>query len=123
MAVCERLAGITGLTVDGNAYMVVSDVTWSPSDVRRETLVGLDSVHGYSEVPVQGYIEATLRDSGDNSVAAFNAMVCVEVQVTLANGKLVGGASLWTVNVQEVRAAEGTFVVRWEGNDISETFA
>lgn len=123
MAVCERLAGITGLTVDGNAYMVVSDVTWSPSTVRRETLVGLDSVHGYSEVPVQGFIEATLRDSGDNSVAAFNGMVCVEVQVTLANGKLVGGASLWTVNVQEVRAAEATFVVRWEGNDISETFA
>ena len=123
MAVCERLAGITGLTVDGNAYMVVSDVTWSPSSVRRETLVGLDTVHGYSEVPIQGYIEATLRDSGDNSVKAFNQQVCVEVQVTLANGKLVGGASLWTVNVQEVRAAEGTFVVRWEGVDISETFA
>lgn len=120
---CERLAGITGLTVDGNAYMVVSDVTWSPSSVRRETLVGLDSVHGYSEVPVQGFIEATLRDSGSISVAAFNQQACVEVQVSLANGKLVGGAALWTINVQEVRAAEGTFVVRWEGTDIVETFA
>lgn len=123
MAVCERLAGITGLTVDGNAYMVVSDVVWSPSTVRRETLVGLDSVHGFSEVPVQGFIEATLRDSGTLSVASFNQMSCNEVQVTLANGKLVGGAALWTVNVQEVRAAEGTFVVRFEGNDVSETFA
>lgn len=120
---CERLAGITGITVDGNAYMVVSDVTWSPSSVRRETLVGLDSVHGYSEVPVQGFIEATLRDSGSISVAAFNQQACVEVQVSLANGKLVGGAALWTINVQEVRAAEGTFVVRWEGTDIVETFA
>jgi hypothetical protein len=123
MAVCERLAGITGLTIDGNAYMVVSDVTWSPSDVTRTTLVGLDAVHGFEERPIAGYIEATLRDSGAMSVKDFNGMVCVEVQVTLANGKLVGGASLWTVNVQEVRAAEGTFVVRFEGNDISETFA
>ena len=120
---CERLAGITGLTVDGNAYMVVSDITWSPSWLRRETLTGLDSVHGYSEVPVAGFIEATLRDSSAISVADFNAMTCVEVQVTLANGKLVGGASLWTVNVQEVRAAEGTFVVRWEGDQVAETFA
>lgn len=123
MAVCERLAGITGLTIDGDAYMVVSDVTWSPSTVTRTTLVGLDSVHGYEERPIQGFIEATLRDSGSMSVRDFNAMVCVEVQVTLANGKLVGGASLWSVNVQEVRAAEGTFVCRFEGNDVSETFA
>lgn len=123
MAVCERLAGITGLTIDGNAFMVVSDVTWSPSNVTRTTLVGLDAVHGYEERPIQGFIEATLRDSGTNSVAGFNQMVCVEVQVTLANGKLVGGASLWSVNVQEVRAAEGTFVVRFEGNDVSETYA
>jgi hypothetical protein len=120
---CLRLAGITGLTIDGNAYMVVSDVTWSPSDVTRTTLVGLDSVHGFEERPIQGFIEATLRDSGNLSVKDFNGMVCVEVQVTLANGKLVGGAALWTVNVQEVRAAEGTFVVRFEGNDVSETFA
>lgn len=120
---CERLAGITGLTVDGNAYMVVSDVTWSPSTKRRQTLTGLDGVHGYEELPVGGFIEATLRDSSSLSVKGFNDQVCVEVQVTLANGKLVGGASLWTVNVQEARAAEGTFTVRWEGDDVSETFA
>ena len=120
---CERLAGITGLTVDGNAYMVVSDITWSPSTIRRETLTGLDSVHGYSEVPVAGFIEATVRDSAAISVADFNAMACVEVQVTLANGKLVGGAALWTVNVQEVRAAEGTFVGRGDGDQVAETFA
>ena len=123
MAVCERLAGITGLSIDGDAYMVVSDVTWSPSNVARTTLVGLDAVHGFEEKPIFGFIEATLRDSGNMSVKDFNAMVCVEVQVTLANGKLVGGASLWSVNVQEVRAAEGTFVIRFEGNDVSETFA
>jgi|SRR6516225_9396988 hypothetical protein len=123
MASCERLAGITSLTVDGTPYMVVSDVTWSPSKVKRETLLGLDSVHGFSEVPIQGYIEATLRDSGTIAVGSFNAMSCVEVQVLLANGKIVGGTSMWNTSALEVRAAEGTFQVRFDGVDVSETFA
>ena len=123
MPQCERLSGITGLTIDGTPYMVVSDVTWSPVRWRRETLVGLDSVHGFSEVPIQGYIEATLRDAGDLSVDSFNEMRCVEVQVQLANGKVVGGANMWNTSALEVRAAEGTFQVRFDGTDVAETFA
>jgi hypothetical protein len=123
MPQCARLAGITGLTIDGNAYMVVSDVTWSPVRWRRETLAGLDSIHGFSEVPLQGYVEATLRDAGDLSVESFNEMRCVEVLVTLANGKVVGGANMWCVSALEVRAAEGTFQVRFDGTDVAETFA
>ena len=117
---CERLAGVTGLTIDGNAYMVVSDVTWSPGVWKRETLTGLDSVHGFSEVPLAGFIEATLRDSSDITVGDFTAMRCVEVMITLANGKVVGGANLWNTTALEVRAAEGTFQVKFEGTDISE---
>ena len=121
MPTCERLAGITGLTIDGTAYMVVSDVTWSPVRWRRETLAGLDAIHGFSEVPVQGYIEATLRDAGDMVIESFNEMRCVEVLVTLANGKVVGGANMWCVSALEVRAAEATFQVRFDGTDVSET--
>lgn len=123
MPTCERLAGITGLTIDGTPYMVVSDVTWSPMRFRRETLAGLDAIHGFSEVPVQGYVEATVRDAGDLSVQSFNDMTCVEVLVSLANGKVVGGANMWCVSVLEVRAAEGTFQVRFDGVDVSETFS
>lgn len=120
MANCERLAGITSVTIDGTAYMVVSDVTWSPAKWKRETLVGLDSVHGFSEVPIQGYIEATLRDSGSITVGDFNNMRCSEVQVALANGKIVTGASMWNTSALEVRAAEGTFQVRFDGVNVSE---
>lgn len=120
MAACERLAGVTGLSIDGTSYMVVSDVTWSPAKWKRETLLGLDSVHGYSEVPNQGYIEATLRDSGHITVGDFNLMRCVEVQVQLANGKIVAGSNMWNTAALEVRAAEGTFQVRFDGIDVSE---
>jgi len=123
MASCERLAGITGVFIDGTSYMVVSDVTWSPAKWKRETLVGLDSVHGFSEVPIQGYIEATLRDSGSIAVGDFNDMRCVEVQVQLANGKIVAGSNMWNTSALEVRAAEGTFQVRFDGVDVSEQAA
>ena len=121
MAICERLAGITGLTIDGTPYMVVSDVTWSPARWRRETLTGLDAVHGFSELPIAGYIEATLRDSGDLTVGDFNEFRCVEVQVILANGKVVGGTNMWCISALEVRAAEGTFQVRFDGIDVAES--
>jgi hypothetical protein len=123
MANCERLAGITGVSIDGASFMVVSDVTWSPTKWKRETLVGLDAVHGFSEVPMQGHIEATLRDSGSITVGDFNTMRCVEVQVQLANGKIVTGANMWNTSALEVRAAEGTFQVRFEGIDVSEQAA
>jgi hypothetical protein len=122
MANCERLAGITGLTIDGNAYLVVSDVTWSPSKWKRDTLTGLDSVHGFSEKVVAGFIEATLRDQSTIVVADFNEMRCVEVQVLLASGKIVGGANMWNISALEVRAEESTFQVRFEGTEVSETF-
>jgi Phage tail tube protein len=120
MAACERLAGITGFAIDGTTYMVVSDVTWSPAKWKRETLVGLDAVHGFSEVPLQGYIEATLRDSGSITIGDFNDMRCVEVMVTLANGKVVTGTNMWNTAALEVRAAEGTFQVRFDGIDVAE---
>jgi Phage tail tube protein len=120
MAACERLAGITGISIDGTAYMVVSDVTWSPARWKRETLVGLDTVHGFSEVPIQGYIQATLRDSGSITVGDFNDMRCVEVLVSLANGKIVGGSNMWNTAALEVKAAEGTFEVRFDGVSVAE---
>jgi hypothetical protein len=118
---CERLAGVTGLTIDGNSYMVVSDVTWSPGRWRRETLTGLDGVHGFSETPLAGYVEATLRDAGSISISDFTEMRCVEVQVTLASGKVVAGSNMWNTTALEVRAAEGTFQVRFDGADVMET--
>jgi hypothetical protein len=47
-------------------------------------------------------------------------MRCVEVLVTLANGKIVGGSNMWNTSALEVRAAEGTFQVRFDGVDVSE---
>ena len=117
----NRLAGIAYLTVDGQSYMLEADATYKVSTVKRETKSGQDSVHGYSEKPEPGMISATLRDASGLSVASINAMTNSTVVLKLANGKVIIGAGMWTVDVQEVKTEEATFEVKWEGRDGSVT--
>lgn len=116
----NRLAGIAYLSVDGQTYMLAGDLAYSPSRITRETLTGQDSVHGYSEKPHAGSISGTIRDAGGLTVARFNAMTNVTVTCELANGKTIVGRNMWTVEAQEVKTAEGTFEVKWEGVSVEE---
>jgi hypothetical protein len=117
----RRLAGVAYITVDGTTYMLAADLTYSPSKVSRETMTGMDGVHGYSEKPKAGFISGTFRDAGSLSVAAFNDMTNVTVTVELANGKVVTARNAWTTDAQEVKAAEGTFDVKFESAQVEET--
>lgn len=117
----NRLAGIAFITVDGQSYMLEADAAYKVSKVKRETKVGQDTVHGYGEKPEPGMISATLRDAQGLSVASINAMTNSTVVLQLANGKTIIGSRMWTVDVQEVKTAEATFEVKWEGRDGSVT--
>lgn len=116
----QRLAGVAYITVDGKTFMLAADLSYSPSSVSRTTLTGQDRVHGYSETPHAGSISATLRDAKGMTVADFNAMTNVTVVIELANGKMVVGRNMWTVDPQEVSTSEGTFAVKWEGHSVEE---
>lgn len=117
----QRLAGIAYLSVDGISYMVAADLAYQVSTVSRESLVGQDKVHGYSEKPMPGHISATLRDAKTLSLAKINAMTNVTVVAELANGKTIVGRKMWTVDAQEVKTVEGSFEVKWEGPSVEET--
>jgi len=116
----NSLAGTAYISVDGVTYQLSADAAYSVSSVKRETLSGMDGIHGFKETPVPGSISATLRDSSSLTVADFNAMDNVTVTLELANGKTIIGRNMWTVDSQEVKAAEGTFDVKWEGLSVEE---
>ena len=118
----QRLAGVTQVLIDGVAFPV-TEASWSPSTVTRETLRGLDSVHGYSEVPMYGEIKVTLRDQGSYGVASFNAKSSSDVQLQLANGKSIGGSGMWVTEAITVSAAEATYEVTFQGRSVSEIIA
>lgn len=117
----NRLAGTAYVTVDGVSVMVAGQFKYRPSKVERSTLTGMDSVHGYKEKPVPGYISCQIRDSGGTTVLNFNEQTNVNVIAELANGKTIIGNGLWTTGAQEVESEEATFDVRWEGADVTES--
>lgn len=117
------LAGTASIVANGVNYMLVGDLSYDPSTTKRETKTGQDGVHGYSEMPKAGKISATLRDSGSLTVADFNAMTNATVVLSLANGKTVIGRNMWTIDAQEVKTAEGTVEVSWEGPVVTEVTA
>ena len=111
----NRVAGTAYFSVDGVSYALMGEIEYNPSSVTRESAVGQDGVHGYIEKPMAPHIGATLRDVGSLSVAALNAMTNNTVTVELANGKLIIGRNMWTVEDQTAKAADGTVEVKWEG--------
>ncbi len=117
------LAGTASVVANGVNYMLVGDLSYDPSTVKRETKSGQDGVHGFSEMPKAGKISGTFRDSGSLTVADFNAMTDTTVVLSLANGKTVIGRNMWTIDAQEVKTAEGTFEVSWEGPIVTEVAA
>ncbi|QCR38945.1 phage tail tube protein [Nissabacter sp. SGAir0207] len=117
----NRLAGTAKVTVDGLTIMVAGNFKYSPSTVKRETLTGMDGVHGYKEKPQAGFIACQVRDSGGTTVADFNGQTNVSVVAELANGKTIIGSGLWTVEAQEVDSEDAVFDVRWEGVEVTES--
>ena len=116
----NRLAGIAYLSVDGFTFLLSGDLSYSVSKVERETLIGQDRVHGYSEKPHAGFIHGTIRDAGGLSVSAINAMTNVTAVCELANGKTITGRNMWTVETQEAKTEDGTIEVKWEGFSVEE---
>lgn len=120
MATNTRLAGTASITVNGRTILLVGELTYRVARVARTTLVGMDRVHGYSEMPVAGYIAGTFRDVQDLTLADFNDMIDATVVAKLANGKTIVGTNMWSTDSQEVKAAEATFDVRFEGESVEE---
>lgn len=116
----RRLAGVASLTINGDSWDVASELEYSPSTVQRETLKGQSRVEGYSEMPMQGYISASLRDRADATVFSLNGLTNATIVAQLANGKTVYGTALWQTGEIGVRTQEASFSIRFEGDSVVE---
>lgn len=118
----NRIAGIATITVDGQNYRLRGNFKYSACKVKRETIAGQDGIHGYSEMPVAGFIEADLSDMGGLKVVSLNGMTNVTVVAELANGKQVIGRNMWQVGDPiEATAEDGKLTgVRWESYNVLE---
>lgn len=115
MADRNLLAGTAFLSINGVSRRLVAALKWDAGVVTRETLAGMDGIHGVKAKPKPGKIEGQFRDAGDLRVADFNAITDATVVFELANGKTVVGRNMWTVDSQEVESEDGVFNVKFEG--------
>ena len=111
----NRIAGVANVSVDGATYLLAGELTYSPGSFERKSLVGQDQIHGYSEMPRAPFISFTGRDTGGLTLADLNNITNATISLELANGKIVTGRNMWTVDAQEAKTREGTFDVRFEG--------
>jgi hypothetical protein len=116
----QRLSGRAWIWIDGVQYPLVSQPKYGVASVKRTMLKGMDRIHGFGEEIIPGFIEAVLRDEAGTSLSGFQDMVSVSITLQLANGKRVSGSNLCHVDSAEVDAAEATFSVRFEGEDVRD---
>lgn len=116
----NRIAGTAYLNVDGTDYLLRGNFEYTPSPVKRESIAGMDKVHGYIEKPNVPHISCTITDAGTLSITDLNGMTNVTVVCELANGKTITGRNMWTVDEQTGKAEDGTVEVRWEGPTVTE---
>ncbi|MEX3635953.1 phage tail tube protein [Paraburkholderia sp. BR14320] len=114
------IAGTAHVTVDGVTHQIEGAAKYSPSTVKRESLLGMDGFHGWKETPVTGSISMSIRDAGDLTVYDFNRMRNSTIVLALANGKVVFGRNMGTTETQEVDTEDAKFDVKWEGPQVSE---
>ena len=120
----SRLAGVIALTLDGETWSVQGDAEYSPSLVKRSTLVGQSGVDGYSEMPGVPYFAANFRISASQPIASLNAKVNSVLVAQLANGATLFGQPMWQVGDDlPVNTQEGTVHVRFEGPSLIEDMA
>jgi hypothetical protein len=110
----RRLAGITVASVNGVVYNV-TEFSWSPGIYKRETLISMSGVDGYSEMPKAPYVAGKFRDAKTASVTSFNLMTDATVVFQLANGKQIVGHGLWNTGETDVAGVDATFDFKFEG--------
>ncbi|MFC0384335.1 phage tail tube protein [Muricoccus vinaceus] len=114
----RRIAGGAYATVDGLSLPLVGNPKYRPATVTRESLTGMDSVHGYSEKPQPGMIGFQCRDMLGVGIAAMQDWTNVTVELRLNNGKVVTGTGMWNTAAVEVNSADATFDLTFEGDNV-----
>jgi len=118
MASLQRLAGVDTVSINGTIFNNTT-VEWSPFTTTKEVLIGLGGVAGYKETYVTTKISVTLYDYSQLTVGDF-PQTSADVQLVLANGKVIIMNSALVTGVVQVDSEVGTFRIEFEGVTLQE---
>ena len=113
------IAGAASLTVDGEPYNITAS-DFRVSAMKAETLKGQTRVEGFSEMPMEGYISATVRLQPGQSSASLVGARSATVVLVRRSGQTVYGSNMWQTEDAATSTVEGTMQVKFEGALVTE---
>tara|TARA_R110002110_G_scaffold64634_7_gene178585 strand:+ start:521 stop:886 length:366 start_codon:yes stop_codon:yes gene_type:complete len=117
MAKNAAVGGTAYLKVNGKQYALRGSFIVSIDKFERESVSGMDGVHGFLEKPRPPRIAADLTFTDGLSPDELRDMSDVTVTAELNNGHTGTVINGWTTNAHEFDASEGKVSVAWEGLD------
>lgn len=113
----KPIGGRVFLSIDGNRVEVRGNVTSNIGQTAmRETVTGVDRVHGYTEKPVAPFIQCDLTEKPEYSLTEINKITDTTVTAELADGRSLVLRNCWHVGEVERNSEEGSLgSVRFEG--------
>lgn len=112
------LAGLATATINGVAWNVVGECQYQAAGLQNETLKGQSAVEGFSTMPVQGFVQMTLRDRRDANPLDFQGASGLTIIIEQANGKIITVDDGWQVENINVNTQEGTFELKVESASV-----
>ncbi|MBB2157199.1 phage tail protein [Gluconacetobacter diazotrophicus] len=113
------LAGQATLTINGEVFNVVGEAQHQASGPVNETLKGQSAVEGFSTMPGEGFIQATLRDRPDFDATSLQGASGLTVVLAKANGQIVTVVNGWQTERIAVNTQEGTFEFHCESDTVT----
>jgi len=111
----KRVGGIVIVKSNGHQYQAKGSFTYRLSVPKKEAVIGSDSVHGYKETPVVGFIEGSITDSKELNLEALQKTTGATVTLNLANGKTIGCKDAYYAADGDGTTEEGEIQFRFEG--------
>ncbi len=116
----RRVGGQLFVKVDGIQQQAKGEFTYNLGALKREPVVGVDSVHGYSEVPQVPKIEGEFTDFADFDLEALLNISDATIVLEVANGKIVVLREAWYAGDGDVATNEGNIQVMFNGISCEE---
>lgn len=117
----SRVGGLLFVKVNGVQFKAkATSFTYNLGSNKKEGIVGVDSVHGYKELPVLPFFEGTITDDAALDVKSLIGQNDVTVTAELANGKVFVLRNAWFAGDTDITTEEGEIPFRFEGLSAEE---
>ena len=111
------IGGTLNVRVDGSTISAKGDWTFNTGQPKRDSVVGIDGRHGYSEKPQMVFVEGMTSDLPGVDLEALKNVTDAQLELNLVNGKTVVFRGAFYAAEGDHTIAEGEVQIRFEALD------